>query len=80
MNIPAGVFGIVLAVIGAIVSIIGLEGWKRWTMAVTFALLGLAEVITIVHADATHATEVAGLRGQLEEIKKQTETNHHTHI
>jgi hypothetical protein len=80
-SIPVGLFAVVLAVLGAIVSIIEFQGWRRWAMASLFILLGAGEVLAILKADALHDNEVSQLRIDLEAIKKQTDAGaKHTHV
>lgn len=79
-SIPVGVFATAAAILGAIVSLKETRGPWRIVLAVTFMLLGVGEVLTILKVDAAHDDEVNGLKGKLSAIQKQTETNHHTHL
>lgn len=79
-SFPVGLFSALLAVLGAIVSIAEYKGWRRWAMASVFLLLGLGEVLAILKADKIHDTEVTQLKGALETIRRQTETNRHAHV
>jgi len=79
-NIPVGLFAVILAVVGAIVSIIEFKGWLRWVMASVFVLLGTVEVLAIVKADRVHDSEVKKLKEDIEQIKTQTKTNRHAHV
>lgn len=69
---PAGTFGIVLAVIGFIVSIIGFKGGRRVVLALVCVGLGVGEVVSIIRAEHAHASEqeqqhidIESLRGEL---------------
>ena len=55
---PAGIFSLVLAVLGAIVSIWEFKGWKRIALASAFVLLGVGEGVVLYRADVAHDAEV----------------------
>jgi hypothetical protein len=64
-----GMFGAVLAVIGAIVSILALTGWKRIVLALVFALLGIGELVSIHKADIVHETEISSQHIDVENLR-----------
>jgi len=66
---PVGTFGIVLAVLGFIVSIIEFKGWLRIILALGCVLLGIGEVISIVKADTTHDVEVKQQHADVENLR-----------
>jgi len=79
-SIPVGLFALLLAVLGAAVSVKEFTGWRRWAMASVFLLLGAGEMLAILKADKVHEGEVSELKQKLENIEKQTKTNHHAHV
>src|SRR2546425_1060100 len=66
---PVGLFGLALAVLGAFVSILGFNGWKRIVFASLFVLMGTGEGISIIHADSEHKQEVEGLNRAVEKVQ-----------
>jgi hypothetical protein len=59
-HIPVGGFSTLLAVLGAIVSILEFKGWKRWFFAFIFLLLGAGEWTVLIRNDnAMRKTETA---------------------
>src|SRR4051794_7134979 len=70
-NIPVGLFGIVLAVLGALVSIIEFKGKKRFWWASAFILFGVLETTAIIRADRIHDAEVKAQHDEIEGIKKE---------
>jgi hypothetical protein len=73
-----GIFGVVLAVIGAIVSILAFTGWKRIVLALVFALLGVGELVSINKADKVHETEISNQHIDVENLRNdlhKSETN-----
>ena len=75
---PVGTFGILLAIAGFIVSIVGFQGKTRIVLAGACILLGLGEIVSIIKADAAHDAEVKqqhadveGLRSDLQKSELQ---------
>lgn len=66
---PVGTFGIVLAVAGFIVSILGFKGWLRVGLATACFLLGVGEVLSIIRADNEHAIEIAQQHSDVENLR-----------
>jgi hypothetical protein len=50
-SIPVGGFATALAVVGAIVAIVELRGWKRWALSSLFLLLGIGEWVVLIKND-----------------------------
>lgn len=66
-----GMFGVVLAIVGAIVSILAFTGWKRIGLALVFAILGIGELVSIHRADIAHETEVRTQHNDIEKIREE---------
>jgi hypothetical protein len=66
-----GTFGVLLSVLGALVSIIELKGPKRIILALAFILFGAGEIISIVRSDAAHATEIANQHTDIVNLQGQ---------
>ena len=70
-NIPVGFFGIILAVLGALVAVLEFKGAKRFWWASAFIVLGILEAVVIVGADRAHDAEVANLTHEIESVKEK---------
>jgi hypothetical protein len=66
---PVGLFAAVLAVLGAVVSIVEFKGWRRVLFASLFILLGTGEAISIIKADSDHKEEIRGLNRALDGVQ-----------
>ena len=66
-----GMFGVVLAVFGALVSILAFTGGKRIGLALIFVLLGAGEVVSILKADSIHQTEVRNQHIDIENLNNE---------
>jgi len=64
-----GMFGVLLAVIGAVVSILAFTGWKRIALASLFVLLGIGEIVSINRADTAHDNEVRTQHTDIENLR-----------
>ncbi len=73
--VPVGTCAVVLAVLGAIVSIIEFRGWRRWVLAAVFILLGVGEYISIGNADAAHDKEVSEQKQAIESLRAVIQAN-----
>jgi hypothetical protein len=70
-NIPAGAFGIILAVLGALVAVLEFKGAKRFWWASAFILLGVFELVVIIRADQAHDAEVTTFTHEINGVKEQ---------
>ena len=70
-SVPVGIFAVVLAVVGAVVTHTQTSGWKRICLTVLFVHLGAAEVVVIVRADHAHDAEVKKFGDDLSGIQKK---------
>jgi hypothetical protein len=68
-------FSILLAVLGAIVSILEFSGWKRWVMVLLFVLLGVGEYVSIRKADDAHAKEINDQKQAVETLRNIVQVN-----
>ena len=66
-----GMFGVVLAVVGAIVSILAFTGGRRIGLALLFGLLGVGELVSIHRADTAHDTEVHNQHDDIENLRDE---------
>ncbi|MBZ5528647.1 MAG: hypothetical protein LAN71_12180 [Acidobacteriia bacterium] len=66
---PVGLSAAALAVLGAVVSIIGFKGWRRVLFASLFVLLGVGEAMSIIKADSDHKEEIRGLNRALDGVQ-----------
>ena len=66
---PIGLFGILLAVIGAVVSAVALKGWKKIVYPIIFVVLGIGEAVSIYRADDQHKNEVKALQDSIQSLK-----------
>jgi len=66
-----GTFGIVLAVMGSIVSILAFMAWKRIGLALMFTVLGVGEIVSIDRADRAHEIEVRIQHISIESLTKE---------
>jgi len=66
---PVGVFGGVLAFVGALVSILGFKGLRRVVLASVFIILGVGEVAAIFKGDADHKAEVNRLNNSITQVQ-----------
>lgn len=64
-----GMFSVVLASIGAIVSVLAFTGWKRIFFALIFTLLGIGELMSIHKADKAHETEISNQHIDVENLR-----------
>jgi hypothetical protein len=72
---PVGVFGIALAVLGAILSVVGFKGWKRIAFPAFFILLGIGEFTSIWKADLAHQDELARQHNDVENLRVDLRTS-----
>jgi hypothetical protein len=75
-----GTFGIVLACVGSILSILAFTGRKRAALAITFLLLAMGEIVSIDKARSDHETELRIQHNDIEDLREQlheSETQRH---
>jgi hypothetical protein len=75
-----GTFGIALACVGTILSILAFTGRKRTALAIMFLLLAMGEIVSINKARSDHETELRVQHNDIEDLREQlheSETQRH---
>ncbi|MGD0544674.1 MAG: hypothetical protein ABSB65_09710 [Candidatus Acidiferrales bacterium] len=68
---PIGAFGLALTLIGALVSLVTIEGRKKFLLAGVFIVLGVGEFISIEISDKAHKEEVANQHSDIVNLQGQ---------
>ena len=68
---PVGAFGVLLAALGAGLSLIGFAGWRRIVYASLFVLLGIGDVVSAIRADGAHQVELKAQHDDIENLRAE---------
>ena len=71
LDMPVGVFAIVSATVGAIVSLSSFEGLKRWSLVAVFVLLGMGEFVVIERAESANKANRELQQKQMADLPRQ---------
>jgi hypothetical protein len=72
---PVGFFGVLLAFVGGLVSVLEFQGLRRIGFAGLFLLLGIGEVISIIKANADHHAEIGQQQDDMQTLRAQNKSD-----
>jgi hypothetical protein len=70
MAVPIGIFAIISATLGAIVSL-SFHGWRRWGLAAIFILLAVGEIVVVERREKSETAERQRLQATMEALPSQ---------